>query len=293
MQFVESRSKALWYALASAFAFAVMGGFVKLAADVAVLDKVVFRNLVSLVVALVIVLRNRRPILGSRSNQLALMGRSLLGIGGVMCYFWAIDRLLLADAAMLAKLSPFFVTVFAAVFLGERLSVRIAVALMLGFAGGLLVIKPQIDLEVVPALIGSTSAVFAGGAYVLLRYLRDREPPETIVLHFSLVSVVGLLPFMLASFDRPTLTEWFLLLGIGLSAAAGQLTLTASYRYGPAGQVSLISYATIVFSALFGWFWWAEVPDTLSIAGGLLILAGGLVAFSPTRTPSSVIEDRR
>lgn len=282
---MESRSKALWYALASAFAFAVMGVFVKLAADVAILDKVLFRNLVSLFIALVIVVRNRRPLLGERRNQLALMSRSLLGVCGVMCYFWAIDHLLLADASMLAKLSPFFVAVFAAVFLRERLTPRIAFALTLGFAGGLMVIKPRFDLDVLPALIGASSAVFAGGAYVLLRYLRNRESPETIVLYFSLISVIGMLPFVLPNFGRPTITEWFWLLGIGLGAAAGQLTLTASYRHGPAGQVALASYATIIFSAFFGWLLWTEVPDLLSIAGGLLIIAGGVVAFtsSPTK----------
>lgn len=281
---MESRSKVLWYALASAFAFAVMGVFVKLAADTPVLDKVVFRNLVSLVIALVIVLRNRRPMVGKRRNQIALMCRSLFGIGGVVCFFWAIDHLLLADATMLAKLSPFFVAIFAAIFLRERLTARVSMALILGFAGGLLVIKPSFDLEVLPALIGAASAVFAGGAYVLLRYLRDREAPETIVLHFSLVSVVGLLPFVLPTFGRPTLTEGIWLLGIGLSAAVGQLTLTASYRHGPAGQVALAGYANIIFSALFGWLLWTEVPDLLSIAGGLLIIAGGVVAFAPTPT---------
>ncbi len=281
---VESRSKALWYALVSAFAFAVMGLFVKLAADVPVLDKVVFRNLVSLFIALAIVLRNRRPFIGERHNQLALMARSLFGIGGVVCFFWAIDHLLLADATMLAKLSPFFVAIFAAVFLHERLTARISTALILGFAGGLLVIKPSFDLAVLPALIGAASAVFAGAAYVLLRFLRNREAPETIVLHFSLVSVVGLLPFILPDFGRPTPTEWALLLGIGLSAAVGQLSLTASYRHGPAGQVALAGYANIIFSAIFGWLWWAEVPDSFSIAGGFLIIAGGLIAFAPTPT---------
>lgn len=285
---MENRSKALWYALASAFAFAVMGLFVKLASDVAVIDKVLFRNLVSLFIALAIVIRNRRPFIGKRQNQVALMSRSLLGIGGVVCFFWAIDHLLLADAAMLTKLSPFFVAVFAAIFLREHITIRVAAALVLGFAGGLLIIKPSFDLRVLPALVGAASAVFAGGAYVLLRYLRNREAPETIVLYFSVVSVVGLLPFVLPHFEQPSLVEWLWLLGIGLGAAVGQLALTASYRHGPAGPVALIGYANIIFSALFGWLWWAEIPDLLSISGGVLILAGGVLAFTQVeRAPSA------
>ncbi len=110
--------------------------------------------------------------------------------------------------------------------------------------------------------------------------------PRPSSSHFSVVSVVGVLPFVLPDFNRPTGAEWIWLLGIGLSAAAGQLSLTASFRHGPAGPVALLGYATIVFSALFGWLLWAEVPDALSAAGGLLILAGGFVAFAPTKTPS-------
>ena len=287
MRPVESRSKAVWHALASAFSFAVMGVFVKLADEVNVVDKVLFRNVVTLLIAFAVVRRNRRPLLGRPRNRPALLARALLGIGGVTCYFWAIDHLLLADAAMLGKLSPFFVAVFAAAFLGEPMRRRVMVALALGFAGGLLVIKPQFDLEVLPALVGAASAVFAGGAYVFLRYLRDHEPPETVVFTFSLVTVVGLLPFVLHEFVNPSPIEWIWLLGIGVFAAGGQLTLTAAYRHAPAGPTSLLSYATIVFAALFGWLIWSEVPDGFSALGGVLILAGGLLAFTDTAPPAS------
>lgn len=289
---MDSPPRAVGHALTSAFSFAVMGVFVRLASEVGILERVVVRNLVTLVITLVIVLRGSRPLLGQRRNRPFLLARSVLGIGGVICYFYAIDHLLLADAAMLAKLSPFFVAIFAAVFLGEHLDRRLAAALVLGFAGGLMVIKPELDLHVVPALVGAASAVFAGGAYVLLRFLRDREAPETIVFVFSLVTVVGLVPVVLPTFEPPEPTQWLWLLGLGVSAAVGQLALTAAYRHAPAGRVSLISYTTIVFAALFGWLFWAEVPDLLSLAGGVLILAGAVVAFA-RRSPAAGDPARR
>ena len=283
---MDSPPRAIGHALTSAFAFSVMGVFVKLATNVGVLERVVVRNLVTLAITFVVVLRGSRPLLGERRNRPYLLARSLLGIGGVVCYFFAIDHLLLADAAMLAKLSPFFVTVFAAIFLGERFDGRLGVALLLGFVGGTLVIKPKLDLEAIPALVGTAAAVFASGAYVLLRFLREREKPETIVFFFSLVTVVGLAPVVLPSFKPPTIDQWLWLIGLGASAAIGQLALTAAYRHAPAGRVSLIGYATIVFSALFGWLVWSEVPDALSLAGGLLILAGAVVAFARRSTTS-------
>ena len=289
---MDSPPRAVGHALTSAFSFAVMGVFVTLASEVGVLERVVVRNLITLVITLAVVLRGSRPLLGERRNRPFLLARSVLGIGGVICYFYAIDHLLLADAAMLAKLSPFFVAVFAAVFLGEHLDRRLAAALVLGFAGGLMVIKPELDLHVVPALVGAASAVFAGGAYVILRFLRDREAPETIVFVFSLVTVVGLVPVVLPTFEPPEPTQWLWLLGLGVSAAVGQLALTAAYRHAPAGRVSLISYTTIVFAALFGWRLWAEVPDLLSLVGGVLILAGAVVAFA-RRPPANGDRARR
>jgi drug/metabolite transporter (DMT)-like permease len=267
----------------SAAAFAGMGAFVKAAADVPVVEKVVVRNLISLVIAGVFAWRAGRPLLGRRENQGLLLLRSLLGVAGVVCYFYAIDHLILADAAMLTRLSPFFVGIFALFFLGERPPKAVIFAMMVAFAGGLLVIKPRFDLSILPALIGLTSAVFAGGAYTVVRSLRSRETPETIVFYFSLVTVVVLTPFAALNFHLPTGRETALLIGIGVGGAIGQFGLTLAYRYAPAAGVSIYSHTTIVFSALLGLAFWAELPDLLSFVGGVLIIAGGALAFAAER----------
>jgi drug/metabolite transporter (DMT)-like permease len=267
----------------SAAAFAGMGALVKAAADVPVVEKVVVRNLISLVIAGVFAWRAGRPLLGRRENQGLLLLRSLLGVAGVVCYFYAIDHLILADATMLTRLSPFFVAIFALFFLGERPPKAVIFAMMVAFAGGLLVIKPRFDLSILPALIGLTSAVFAGGAYTVVRSLRSRETPETIVFYFSLVTVVVLTPFTALNFHLPNGRETALLIGIGVGAAIGQFGLTLAYRYAPAAGVSIYSHTTIVFSALLGWAFWAEFPDLLSFVGGVLIIAGGALAFAAER----------
>jgi drug/metabolite transporter (DMT)-like permease len=151
--------------------------------------------------------------------------------------------------------------------------------MVVAFAGAVLVIKPRFDLSVVPALIGLGSSLFAGGAYTAVRALRTREAAVTIVFHFSLVTVVLLLPLIAADLYLPTGREWALLLGIGLGAAAGQIGLTMAYRHAPAAQVSVYSYSTILFAALVGFIVWSEVPDLPSLIGAVLIMAGGGVAF--------------
>jgi len=267
----------------SAVAFAGMGAFAKAAADVPVVEKVVVRNLISLVIAGVVAWRVGRPLLGRRQNQGLLLLRSLLGVAGVVCYFYAIDHLILADATMLNRLSPFFVAVFALFFLGERPQKAVILAMMVAFAGGILVIKPKFDLSILPALIGFSSAIFAGGAYTVVRSLRSRETPETIVFYFSLVTIVVLTPFAALDFHVPTGRETLLLIGIGVGAAIGQFGLTLAYRYAPAAGVSIYSHSVIIFSAVLGLAFWAEVPDLWSFLGGVLIIAGGVLAFAAER----------
>lgn len=269
--------------LISAAAFAGMGALVKAASEVPVVEKVVVRNLISLVIAGVVAWRANKPLLGRWENQGLLLLRSLLGVAGVTCFFYAIDHLILADAAMLTKLSPFFVAIFALFFLGEKPPKAVVVAMVVAFLGGLLVIKPRFDLTVLPALVGLASSVFAGGAYTVVRSLRSREAPETIVFYFSLVTVLVLTPFVVGDLYLPNGREILLLLGIGVGAAIGQFGLTLAYRYAPAAGVSIYSYTTIVFSALLGLLIWAEVPDWLSVIGGVLIIAGGALSFAAER----------
>jgi len=270
--------------LLSAASFAAMGGFVKAAADVPLVEKVVARNVVTLVVAGALVLFGRHSLLGRLRNQPLLVLRSLLGVAGVTCYFYAINHLILADAAMLTKLSPFFVAIFALGFLGERPPRAVMVAMSVAFVGGLFIVKPRFDLSVLPALIGLCSSLFAGGAYTALRALRTREAAETIVFHFSLVTVVLLSPLLAIDPHLPRGGEWGELLGIGVFAAIGQIGLTLAYRYAPAAQVSIYSYTTILFSALLGFAVWAEVPDLPSLIGGVLIVAGGIGGYLADRS---------
>lgn len=275
--------RAIALMLTSALCFSIMGVFVKLAHDVPVVEKVMFRNLVTLGVAGAIALARRRPLTGRPGNRRWLLLRSLLGIGGVGCYFWSIERLLLADAAMLNKLSPFFVFLLAGPMLGERQRRSTALALLLAFTGAILVIKPRFDVSVIPALVGLASALFAGSAYTVLRHLRDRETPETIIFVFSAVTVALTAPLVAVGFSPPTgMAPWWLA-GIGLAAAGGQFGLTAAYRHAPAAEVSLYSYAVILFSALFGFVVFAEVPDLWSGLGGILILCAGTLVWLVNR----------
>jgi len=273
---MDNRPRAILYMIAAAISFAMMGVFIKMASDLPVHEKVFFRNLISLFLAAIVILKTGHPFFGKLKNQPFLMARSIFGLLGVITFFYAIDNLLLVDADMLNKLSPFFVTIFAALFLGEKLNISKGLFLLVAFTGALLIIKPSFDLSMLPAISGTLSAICAGAAYTLLRYLKNREQPETIVFYFSLISVVGLFPFLFFGARWPTFYEWPLLLGIGVSAAMGQFGLTLAYKQAPASEVSIYIYTSILFSAIFGMLFFSEIPDMYSVIGGIMIIGAAV-----------------
>lgn len=273
----DSMPRAVGYMLLSAASFAGMGAMVKAAGDLPVHEKVLFRNLVTLVISLGVALRRRENPFGPTDHLALLLARSLAGLVGVCCYFYALGHLRLADASLLNKVSPFFVTILAAVWLGERLNRRVALGLVLGFAGAALVLQPAIALEPLPALAGLASALGAGTAYTIVRRLKGRERPWRIVFYFSLVSTVAMLPLLAVDHVMPVGRQWAWLLGTGVFAASGQLFLTLAYHRAPAAQISIWGYHHVLFAMIIGLVVWGERPDLLTYIGGALIVVAALI----------------
>ncbi len=269
---MSDKSKSVLLMLASALSFAFMGAMVKFAGDLPVFEKVLFRNLVSLIIAYVSVRKTGDVLFGKSENRKYLLARSLFGLTGVVLYFYSIDNMYLADSAMLNKLSPFFVVIFAYFFLKEKISKIQIPGIIIVFAASLLIIKPQFDLSILPALAGVGGAAVAGAAYTLVRYLGGREKPATIVFFFSFISVIGMLPIVALDFVMPSLGEFAALIGTGIFAAMGQFGLTYAYKYAPANEVSVYNYSHIIFSAGVGFLFWGEISDIYSIVGGSIVI---------------------
>ncbi|QGU93972.1 EamA family transporter [Clostridium bovifaecis] len=276
---MNNKSKAVLFMIISALSFAFMAAMVKLSGNIPTMEKVFFRNLISLFVAFKVLKKSGGVMFGRRENQKYLIARSLLGLIGIYLSFYAIGKLYLADASMLTNLSPFFVTLFAIVFLKEQLTPMKIISMMVAFVGALLIIKPQWDLTIIPALLGFLSAAFAGGAYTLVSFLKNRENPSTIVFYFSMVSVLGTLPFVIVNYAAPTKMQFLYLILTGIFAAIAQFALTYSYKYAPASEVAIYNYMNIVFSAVLGFFIWYEVPDIMSVLGGSMIVIIAIVVY--------------
>lgn len=276
---MSNKTKAVFCMLISALGFTFMSVTVKYVTGIPLFEKVFFRNLISLGVAFFMLKKSSAPMFGRRENQLALLARSIFGLAGVVLNFYTIANLTLADSSMLGKLSPIFVTIMACIFLKEKIDNKQILSIIITFLGALLVIKPEFSLEMLPSLSGIMSAASAGVAYTLLRYLKDKESPDTIIFYFSLISVVFTAPFALAEYVQPTFTQLGLLLATGVFASVGQFGITYAYKFAKATEVSIYNYSAIVFGIILGFIFFGEIPDTLSLLGGAIIIAVAFYIF--------------
>lgn len=273
--------KGVIYIILSAFCFALMNTFVRLSGDLPSLQKSFFRNLVALVFAAVLLLKNRKDFHFNKRNLPLLTLRAFFGTVGILCNFYAIDHLVLADASMLNKMSPFFVVIFSFLFLKERINKVQTTAVIIAFLGSLLIIKPSFsNAELLPALMGFIGGMCAGAAYTAVRRLGQKgENGSFVVFFFSAFSCAVTLPFLIFQYSEMSWLQLVYLLCAGLAAAGGQFSITAAYFHAPAKEISVYDYSQIVFAALIGFVVFGQIPDVYSFIGYAVICAMAVAMF--------------
>lgn len=266
----------------SAFCFAFMSVFVRLSGDLPTIQKTFFRNFIALFFALLILKKEHIPFrTAHKNNRPVIFVRALAGTIGMLFNFYAIDHMVLSDASMLNKMSPFFVIIFSFIFLKERLTAFQAITVICAFIGSLFIIKPSFsNVEFFPALIGFLGGMGAGLAYTCVRYLGQHgEKGAYIVAYFSAFSCIFCLPFMIADFHPMSLSQLLCLLGAGAAAAGGQFTITAAYTYAPAREISVYDYSQLIFTTILGYVLFGDVPDRWSFFGYAVIILMAVLVF--------------
>jgi len=196
------------------------------------------------------------------------------------CLFWSIPRLNLAEALLLNHTATLFIPFIAMFWLKEFFGRRTGVAIIVGFIGIMMVLKPGASVFSWAALVGLTSGVLAAVAMVSIRSMAGVEPSTRIVLYFSVFGTLASSIPLAWAWQTPNWWQWCLLAVLGLLAMGGQLLLTRAYMSAPAAQVGPFTYASVVFGAILGWLFWGETLDRWSWAGtGLVIAAGVLIVF--------------
>ncbi|MCD8221049.1 MAG: DMT family transporter [Clostridiales bacterium] len=281
MNSIPQKYKGILCIIFSAFGFACMSVFVRLAGDIPSFQKSFFRNLIAALIALITILRSGEKLSYPREILPLLTARSVFGTIGILCNFYAVDHLALADANMLSKLSPFFATFFSFFLLKENLKPYQILSLVIAFIGALFVIKPTGSaMNLIPALSGLCGGIAAGLAYTLVRMLglRGVKGPK-IVFFFSLFSCLSVSPVLIFDYHPMSGFQLAMLLGAGAAASIGQFGVTAAYFYAPAKEISVYDYSQILFSALLGFFFFGQIPDVWSVIGYVIIITTAVVVF--------------
>lgn len=277
-------SAGLRFMVLAAFYFSLMSLLVKLAGQRLPGAQMVFaRSIVALVLSYGMLRRIKVSPWGEKKGLLFFRG--FIGFLGLLCFFYAIPRLPLADVTVIQYTNPVFTAVLAAIFLRETLGGREMSGLALSLLGIVLVAQPTFlfglrgsSLDLLAVGVALAGAVFAAMAYTSVRKLRETEHHLVVVFYFPLVATPASIPVMWADALWPTPLEWLMLLGIGIFTQIAQVYMTKGIHAEKAGKAMSLSYIQIVFAAVWGFLFFSEVPDGLSIVGAVLVVAGTLVA---------------
>lgn len=273
--------------LVSGFLFACMGVLVKLSAVYfSSIELVFYRSIIGFLIICVIVSVRHLPL--STLYWKNHCWRGLSGLGSVLMFFYCITQLPLATAVTFNYTSPLFLTLLTTVILKDHFQWLLAVAVVLGFAGVVLLLRPSLQEDQWSGgLIGLASGFFAAIAYLNIRHLGNLgEPDWRVVFYFTLISTIITSIWMLFNTFHPiTPVNFLLLLGIGITATLAQLALTRAYHTGKILVVGALAYSTVVFASLWGILIWGELLSLTSWLGIGLIVAGGLLSLRASIKP--------
>ena len=267
------------FMLAAALLFATAGALIKQVSEQLPNEMVVFlRNFFGLLALSPFFLRHGPRYYATKRLGSHLV-RALAGLAAMYCYFYALAHLPLAEAVLLNYTAPLFIPLAALLWIGEPFSRKLWWPIGIGFAGIALILKPGLSLLAPIALIGLASGLFSALAMAGIRKLTDTEPAVRVVFYFSLAStLISALP-LTWGWQIPAADLWLPLLLIGALSTVAQILMTRGYAYAPAAQIGPFLYAIVVFAGIFGWAFWQEVPDWLSLAGTLLVILAGILAI--------------
>ena len=276
---MNNTTKGIVCIILAALGFSLMTFFVRLSGNVPTMEKAFFRNAFAAVVSFILLKREGEKFHVKRENRSDLFFRCLFGTSGLIANFYAVDKIGIADANMLNKLSPFFAIVLSIPILKERPRKIDILTTLVAFLGAVLIVRPGSGISnTIPALIGLYGGFGAGFAYVFVRKLGGKgEKTPIIVLCFSLFSCLVCIPFIIPVFVVPTFKQLLLLILAGLAATLGQFGITSAYKFAPAREISVFDYTQVVFAALLGILFLHEIPVSLSIAGYAIII--GVAVF--------------
>jgi len=202
--------------------------------------------------------------------------RTLVGTTSMVCGFYAVALMPLADATALSFSQPLFSVVIAAVIVGEKVRWRRWTATVVGFLGVLVMVRPGAGVLEPGAAIALLNALLVAFSILLVKRLTDTEDPLTILTMFALFSTLLLAPAAVWVWRWPDLWGWVLALGIAGSATVGQYFWVQAFKVGEMSAVAPFEYLRLPFAVFMGWLLWGEMPVVWTYLGAAIVIASAI-----------------
>jgi drug/metabolite transporter (DMT)-like permease len=256
----------------STLCFAIANVCVKQISHLPVMEVVFFRCLFGVTFCYVALKRDNASLKGS--NRKLLLFRGLFGTTALCFFFVTLQKIPLASAVTIQYLSPIFTTIIAIFLLKEKVGLPQWFFYAIAFSGVLFIEQFDSRISLFYLGIGIISAFCSGMAYNLVRSLREREHPLTVVLHFQLTGLIAGFFLMLFDWKIPQGSDWLYLLLIGVTSQFGQIFLTNALQKEKAASVAIINYSGLIYGLLIGWLVFSEPQGIASLIGMLLVVIG-------------------
>ena len=269
--------KAIIYSLLGWMVLPIMDGFAKyLSADLPILQITWARYFFTIIFIFPIMFffYNKQLVWSDKPKLQILRGLILLCAN--ICFFYAISIISLAKALTLAFIAPLIVTAFSPILLGEKVGLRRWTAVIIGFIGSLVVIRPGF-LEINFASLAALGTGFMYGFYLIItRKLSTSDNPLLTLLITGLVG--GVIVSFIAPFIwvKPTLSQWSMMAGIGVFACIGHLFLILSLKYADASKLAPLGYTEIIPNVIIGYYFFGNFPDNWTFLGLFIIVLSGV-----------------
>ena len=245
-------------------------------------ELVFFRSLFSLIITLFIINLNNINPWGKNKPLLVLRG--VLGTLALVCIFFAIRNMPLSISTVIQYTYPIFISIFAGIFINERITRNLVFAATIGWFGILVILNPtqlaniNVDIDNASILVAFLGSICTALAYVTVRKLSFTENIYVIILYFPLVSLITLFPIVLMDWITPNWNEIVWIIGIGLFTQLGQTFLTMGLKNLPASEASTINYLQVLFGSIWGMLFFSEIININFIIGASLVLLGTIIS---------------
>jgi drug/metabolite transporter (DMT)-like permease len=269
--------KAIVFNLLAWVMLPIMDGFAKyLSADLPVLQITWARYFFTVVFTFPVMLFLFRKYLIWTDKPKLQFIRGLILLCANICFFYAISIISLPKALTLAFIAPLIVTAFSPIFLGEKVGFRRWSAVIIGFVGSLVVIRPgfvEINLASLAAL---GTGIMYGFYLIITRKLSTSDNPLLTLLLTGVVGAIIISTVMPFVWIKPTLNQWSMMAAIGVFACIGHLFLILSLKYADASKLAPFSYFEIITNLIIGYYFFNDFPDNWTFLGLFIIVLSGI-----------------